>query len=354
MSDANLSRRTKVKTVFGGTDITEDIMPYFLSLTCTDNEEGEADDLQIQIQDRDGLWMENWLAEAVEAASAATLKIHAEIIRRNWHGEGKDDVFPCGEFELDSVDASGPPSVVTIKATALPFSSQIRQTRKSRAWESYRLSGIAREMAAANGMQCLYEAAADPFYKRLEQLKTSDIQFLSKLCKDAGISLKATDGLLVLFDQTIYEKREPALTLCRGGGAYSKYKLASGAADTQYASCRVRYVDPASGARIEGIAKTDDYNEDAKNNQQLEVFAKVSSVGEAKALAEKRLRLHNKFARTAAFTLPGNPALAAGVTVLLDKFGGWDGKYIVSQAKHTVKPSGYTTDIQLRRCLEGY
>ena len=116
----------------------------------------------------------------------------------------------------------------------------------------------------------------------------------------------------------------------------------------------MRYVDPASGARIEGIAKTDDYNEDAKNNQQLEVFAKVSSVGEAKALAEKRLRLHNKFARTAAFTLPGNPALAAGVTVLLDKFGGWDGKYIVSQAKHTVKPSGYTTDIQLRRCLEGY
>ena len=194
MSDTNSARRTEAKVSFSGVDITDDIRPYFLSLTCTDNEEGEADDLQVQIQDRDGLWMENWLAEAVEAASAAALKINAEIIRRNWHSDGKDDIFPCGEFELDSVDASGPPAVVTIKATALPFSSQIRQTRKSRAWESYRLSGIARETAGANGMQCLYEAAADPFYKRLEQLKTSDIQFLSKLCKDAGISLKATDG----------------------------------------------------------------------------------------------------------------------------------------------------------------
>ena len=116
----------------------------------------------------------------------------------------------------------------------------------------------------------------------------------------------------------------------------------------------MRYADPASGTCIEGIAKTDDYNADAKNNQQLEVFAKVSSVGEAKALAEKRLRLHNKFNRTAAFTLPGNPALAAGVTVLMEKFGGWDGKYIVSQARHTVRSSGYTTDLQLRRCLEGY
>lgn len=354
MSDLNLARRTEAKVSFAGVDITNDIRPYFLSLAYTDNEEGEADDLQIQLQDRDGLWLEDWLTEAVEAASAATLKIDAEIIRRNWHGDGKDDIFPCGVCELDSVDASGPPSVVTVKATALPFSSQIRQTRKSRAWESYRLSGIAREMAAANGLQCLYEAAADPFYKRVEQLKTSDIQLLSRLCKDAGISLKATDGLLVLFDQTVYERKAPVLTLRRGGGAYSRYKLTSGAAGTQYASCRVRYADPASGTCIEGIAKTDDYNADAKNNQQLEVFAKVSSVVEAKALAEKRLRLHNKFNRTAAFTLPGNPALAAGVTVLLEKFGGWDGKYIVSQARHTVRSSGYTTDLQLRRCLEGY
>ena len=44
----------------------------------------------------------------------------------------------------------------------------------------------------------------------------------------------------------------------------------------------------------------------------------------------------------------------ASVTVTLEGWGAWDGKYIVSQAKHTVSGTGYTTQIQLRKVLEGY
>ena len=83
---------------------------------------------------------------------------------------------------------------------------------------------------------------------------------------------------------------------------------------TQYSSCRVSYVDP-TGKCIEGIAKVEDYKADAKNNQQLEITAKVSDKAEAKALAEKLLRKHNRYAKTASFTLPGNPDLVAGVAV---------------------------------------
>ena len=57
----------------------------------------------------------------------------------------------------------------------------------------------------------------------------------------------------------------------------------------------------------------------------------------------------------ACLTLPGNPVLVAGVTVALEGWGGWSGKYIVSQARHTVGGGGgYTTQVQLRRCLTGY
>jgi len=355
MSDQTLARRTEVSVSFGGVDITGDIRPYLLSLTYTDNEEGEADDLQLTLQDRDGLWLESWLKEAVEAASAARLKISASILRRNWRGDGKDDSLPCGSFELDSVEAAGPPSTVTIRATALPYGVQLRQTKRTRAWESCRLSGIAGEMAGACGLSCMYEAAEDPFYKRVEQLRTSDAGLLARLCGDAGISFKATDGMLVLFDQAAYEKKPPVMTIRKAGGlgAYTKYRLSSGAADTQYASCRVSCTDPATGKCIEGIARVEDYNAGAKNNQQLEIAAKVSSAGEAKALAEKRLRLHNKFARTAVFTLPGDPALVAGVTAELADWGGWSGKYMISQAIHKVGGS-YTTRITLRRCLDGY
>ena len=269
-------------------------------------------------------------------------------------GGGRDKVLDCGQFELDSVDASGPPNTITIKATALPYSAQIRQTEKSKAWEAYTLSGIANEMAAANGMTCMFLANSDPSYGRVEQYKQSDIAFLSKLCHEAGISLKATNNLIVLFDQEDYEKKSPVLTIVRGSGSYTKHKLNAGTAGTQYASCRVSYTDPGTGKCIEATVKVEDYNDKAKNNQQLEITAKVASVAEAKTKAEKYLRLHNKYAKTATFTLPGNPDIVAGVTAKLTGWGAWDGKYIVEQAAHSVGSSGYTTQVKLRKTLEGY
>lgn len=353
MSNKNNARRTAVEVAFDGADITKSIRPYLKSMTYVDNEEDETDELQIQVHDRDSIWLEKWLTDAIEAASAAKLKMDAVIVRENWTGGGSDAVLPCGEFELDSVVASGPPAVINIKGTSLPFSAQVRQTKKSKAWENYTLSGIAKEIAGANGMVCMYESAADPFYTRVEQIKTSDIQFLETLCHNAGISLKATNRILVLFDQAAYESKAAVFTIRRGSGVCTKYKLNVGTADTQYSSCRVSYVD-STGKCIEGIAKVEDYKADAKNNQQLEITAKVADKAEAKALAEKFLRKHNRYAKTATFTMPGNPDLVAGVTVMLEGWGGWDGKYIITQAKHTVDGSGYTVQIKLRRVLEGY
>lgn len=355
MSNSSRARRTAAKVAFGGVDITESIKPYLLSITYTDNEEDEADDLQIKLQDRDGIWMEDWLANAVDAAADATgLQIQAVFLRENWHTDGGDKLLDCGAFELDSIKASGPPSTITIKGTSLPYSGQVRQTLRTKAWESYSLSGIAQEIASKGGMVCMYQSGEDPYYERAEQFQESDIAFLSGLCHDAGISLKATNNILVLFDQEEYEQKEPAFSIVKGDGSYTKYDFSIGTADVKYSSCRVRYVDPATGVVTEGIAYADDYKEDSKNNQQLEVTAKVASVGEAQALAAKRLRLHNKYSRTASFTFPGDPDKVAGVTVTLTGWGSWDGKYMVMQSKHSLGSSGYITQVSLRRVVEGY
>ena len=439
MSNKEQARRTTAAIVFGGTDISRSILPYLLSLTYTDNEEDEADDLQIKLQDRESIWLEKWLNDAIDAAastvdvSAASdaadgtytvtansglnvrsgpgtgysilgtlaygttvtvsaidsgwatitysgqtayvsasyikqggqaseaeststtgLKISAVYVRENWNGDGNDKLLDCGQFELDTVKAAGPPSTITIKATSLPFNSQIRQTKKTKAWEAYNLSGIAREMAGANGMACLYESASDPYYERVEQFKTSDIKFLSQLCHDAGISLKVTNNIIVLFDQVEYEQKNPTFVVRRGDGSYTKYDLSVGKADSEYTSCRVRYANPNTGSVIEGIAYVEDYKEDSDDNQQLEVTAAVSSIAEAQALADKRLRLHNKYSKTVTFTFPGDPDKIAGVTVELTGWGAFDGKYIIKQSKHTLSNSGYTTQVAMRRVLEGY
>ena len=366
MIGPNDARRAAVEVTFDGADITSSIRPYLLSLTYTDSEEDQSDSLQIQLQDRDGLWLESWLNKAVEASAASKLTMSAAITPENWGSGGGS--LPTGSFELDSVDAGGPPATVTIKGSSLAYGSSIRQTKKTKAWEGYSLSGIANEIAGNAGLTCMYEAARNPTYKRKEQTKKSDITFLSELCHDEGISLKCTDGQLVLFDQSTYEALPPVATIRKDGGrilpaapqahgaygkdpkclAYETYDLSTGAAETQYGSCRVSYADTATGKCIEGIATAD--GDDGKSEQRLEITAKVSSTGEAKMLAEKHLRLHNKFNRSASFTLPGNTALVAGVTVMLEGFGGWDGKYMVKQAAHTVG-GGYTTKIDLRKVL---
>ena len=350
MTEQNLARRTDVEIAVDGVNVTRKLRPYFLSLQYTDCEDGEADDLQLALQDREGLWTGGWLDSMIQAAASAKgLKLKAALVQRDWTGWG-DRWLTCGTFDLDSVEVSGPPALVLLKATALPFSGQIRQTQKSRAWENCSLSAIAREMARAAGLGCLYDAKTDPKYDRQEQRRQSDIAFLSRLCRDAGLSLKATDGKLVVFDQSVYEKKPPVRTIRRGRD-YIRCQLATGTAGTQYASCRVRYTDPSTGRSIEGVARSEDYDGEAKNNQQLEVSAKVSSQGQAEALAASRLRLHNTFSRTGSFVFPGDPVLLAGSTVELEGWGAFDGKYMIAQAVHTVDGDGYTTKIELRRCL---
>jgi phage protein D len=268
------------------------------------------------------------------------------ITPTGWKGQAGS--LKSGTFELDSVTAQGPPATVTIKGTGLAFSSAISQTKKSKAWEKYCLSGIAREVAAAGGTSCMYEAAGDPYYARVEQDRQSDIAFLQQLCQDAGLSLKCTDGKLVLFDQAAYEAKAAILTIKKGSG-YLDYKLKSGTADTKYDACHVSYRDPATGTLIEGTAYADDYDTDSADNQQLEITAKVTDAGEAQALAAMRLKLHNKFQKTVVFQFPGNIRLLAGQTVYLEGWGGWSGKYMISQARHAISADGYTTRITGRK-----
>lgn len=340
--NTGLARRASVRVAFDGTDITADIRPYFLSMTMTDNEEDLTDDLALTLQDRDGVWLQSWLASAVSAA-AADRKISASILYLD--GDGMETELPCGEFELDAAEASGPPMVCTLRATSLPYAEPIRQTVQSREWESYDLFGIAMEIASKAGMLVLPPASGrNPQYARAEQFEESDIVFLDRLCKEAGISLKASGGILILGDMESYDAQAPVRVIHHGDGSYVKYRLSTGERDRQYSSCVVRYIDLATGSEYVGSAS----NPDAKNGQVLNRVAVVGSSGEAEEKAKHFLKQKNKFEMTAQFTFPGDPSLCATQAVELAGFGAWDGKYIIKKAVHSVGSGGYTTQITLR------
>ena len=172
------ARRAEIKLFLDGADVTADINRDLLSMTYTDNEEDKADDLQLSLADREWIWLGNWLNNATAGKSA---EVSAVIIQKNWESAG-DRVLDCGTFEVDTVEGSGPPAKVNIKAGSIPYKTAARTQKKTKAWEKIKLSAIANEIAGKNGLACMFESSTDPFYDRKEQMQESDITFLQRLC----------------------------------------------------------------------------------------------------------------------------------------------------------------------------
>lgn len=439
MSDKTLARRTAVKLYFKGTDISKDLSKYLLSLSFTDKEEDETDDISISLDDREGKWIEDWLntnrtagtkteskkgeikvgnivqfkggpvyisstaaeptvtrgaskckctvansnahpyhlisqdgkkvygwvnASDVEGGTVTTKKttkesekrafkgteIHAMVIQKNPYSDGKDKVLDCGVFEIDSVSYTGPPQKLSIKATSIPYKAELRQTKHNKVWENTTLKNMAEKIGKRSNFKVMYLSNSNPVYKRKEQINMTDIAFLKKMCKNAGISLKVTSKTIVLFDAADYEKKKEVKKIKAGKGNILSYSFSTKTADTAYSSCHVIYTDPDTKKTIEATYKPENAN---KDGQTLEIKQKVSSVAEAMELARKSLRAKNKGETTAEFTLVGDVDYVAGITVRVYGYGEFNGKYIVEQATHNIT-GGYKVQIKLRSCLEGY
>ena len=332
---------------FNGADITNDIRPYLLSAVYTDCEDDAADDLQLTLQDREEVWASKWLGEALSKTLSGGLKIKASIRRLDSSPGAAPLVLPCGTFELAEFDFSGPPSAIILSATAFGFSSGARDTHRSRNWENVKLSAIAGEIAGRAGLALRFDAPSDPFYANKQQKKKNDAAFLSGLCKDAGLSMKATGTELIIFDQSVYEAKPPVMTV-KLGTDILKFACRAGAAGTGYDKCRVRWTRPDNGAMIEGNAVDPSFDGAGGGGRTLNITAAVQTAAEANELAAKKLKAYNRFARAASVTLPGNVLLAAGQTVTLDGFGAFCGKYFIYRAKHSLGGKGYQTELELR------
>jgi len=336
-----MARRTELSVSVNGVDIGSVAGGYIKSLTYTDNEEDKTDDLQVTMDDKDREWL-SWVGSAQGESISATI-VHIDP-------EGGSGVLNCGRFELDAPGYSGPPASVTLKGTSLPHTSSIREEIRTNAWEKINLSAIFNEIAGSHGLTPMFESSFDPFYTRREQIQTSDIVFLQRLCNDAGISLKATDNILVAFQQKDYEARGAVRRVVFGTSDVLKYNFKIKTHDCDYARCRVAYTDPQTGETIQATFTAPG----GSGNQTLALNEKVSNAGEANAVAAARLRDKNKEKQKAEFTLMGDVRLVAGVTFDVAGWEAFDGKYIIEMARHSASGGGYTVQIRARLVLEGY
>lgn len=353
----NAARKSSVYLEIEGTDISKTINEDLISLRYIDSEEDEADDLQITLHDRDGRWMNQWLDDAViaqlntDVQATKGLAIRASILCTDWTKPGETLRLDCGKFELDSIEANGLPSTIRIKASSLSDKNGVRTELRSKSWEYYTLAGVGKEIATRAGLGFIFDSGYDPGFTQKEQNEQTDIAFLKRLCNDAGCSLKISHGNIIIFDQSKYENHIAVATITKGDGSYSRYDLRTATSDTKYTNCIVRYLNPANGVLIQGEARAETYKEDGENRALVISTQRVASVKEAEILADKLLRMKNKFEKAGRFTSIGNPTIVASEVLQLAGWGAFNGRYVIKRTMHSVSSSGYTTDIELRNVL---
>ncbi|MDP5277139.1 phage late control D family protein [Chengkuizengella axinellae] len=334
-------RQTKINIIYEGKNITQDIQENMLSFNFIDNGTGLADDLQLQLQDREGLWVSSWMPQKGD-------RIKAEIVVLNRKYEGTEEKLNCGTFEVDTVNVSGKPDIVIIKATSIPANSSIRRELKTKAWENVNLTQIGRDIAGTAGLKQVLELDFDPLYDRVNQNQQSDLSFLQQTSQKYGITTKVTDQKLVLFDEYRLEQTNPIKTLTRGDQYILSYSFDSTLIDASYSACEVSYYD----TRVRKTYLATYKPPNAPNGPVLKLNERVSSNNEAYRLAQKSLREKNKQAVKGKISLMGDVNLQQGLTINVNGMGDFNGKYLIETAKHVVK-DGYSTSITIRKVL-GY
>lgn len=193
------SREAYPEIFYNNKNITHDISEFLINFTFTDNATGKADDLSIQLEDREGLWRNSFFPEK-------GAKIEASIIKINNNQTKK---LNCGKFEIDEIDFSGPPGVVNIKCVSSLISSPIVQTLKNKSWEGIPLRIIAMDIAKNNNFELFWDSEDEPTFERKDQINLSDLNFLNNLCQDAGLGLKIHDEKIIIYDLEKYENKNP-------------------------------------------------------------------------------------------------------------------------------------------------
>lgn len=170
------------RVMLGGEDISPRLRPRLVSLRLVEKRGGEADQLDIVLDDSDGR-----LAMPPEGAVLA--------LQLGWKA-GSDvpiGLVDKGRFIVDELEHSGPPDTLTIRARSADFTSAIA-TRREQSWHDTTLGDVVRQIAARHGLTARCAAAlASIAIKALSQSRESDIAFLRRLGRehDAVATIKA-------------------------------------------------------------------------------------------------------------------------------------------------------------------
>ncbi|EPP1658178.1 phage late control D family protein [Enterobacter hormaechei] len=218
-------------------DITGNISDRLINLTLTDNRGFEADQLDIELDDSDGL---------VELPlRGAVLSLYL-----GWKGFA---LVGKGSFTVDEVEHRGAPDTVTIRARSADFRGTLN-SRREESWHDTTIASIIEAIAARNKLTAsVLPELAKIKIPHIDQSQESDAKFLTRLAELNGgeVSVKAGKLLFIKAGRgvTASGKAIPQVTISREDGDRHQFSIADRGAYTGVTAKWLHTKDPKPQAQ---------------------------------------------------------------------------------------------------------
>ena len=327
-------------------DISEDISQYLTAIEYTDNMSDKADDLSLTLEDRGSLWLKSWLPEDEGNI------VDVEIITI----DEEEREYKLGKFEIDEIEVKAEPQIVRLKAVSIVGNSSLRSETKNQTWEKVTIKKIAEDIAVRNKLTLFYDAEDNEEIDHIEQADEADLEFLMRLCKSHGLSMKVTPEQLIIFDEEAYEKEEAKIEVVKPKEKSSGKKLAiTQISDWTFRQKTRDTFDSAEVSSAKGKDKTiiSSKYKVGEGKKILHISEQVENEREANRLARKKLREKNKDKTKGNFSTTLNLNINAAMTIDAVGFGKFDGKYIIETVRHRIGRENKTS-VEMRKCLSEY
>ncbi|EBI9417660.1 phage late control D family protein [Salmonella enterica] len=203
-----------------GKDVTTVMDARLMSLTLTDNRGFEADQLDLELDDADGLIALPRRGAVIQLALG-------------WKGQ---PLFPKGAFTVDEIEHSGAPDRLTIRARSADFRETLN-TRREKSWHQTTVGEVVKEIAARHNLKvALGQDLTNKALDHMDQTNESDASFLMKLARQYGAIASVKDGNLLFIRQgqgrAASGKPLPVITITRKAGDGHRFTLADRGAYT--------------------------------------------------------------------------------------------------------------------------
>jgi phage protein D len=331
-------RQPKFKILYNQKDITKDVTPYLCSIEYKDATEGKSDEIDIDFSNASGKWSDEWYPTFGDQLTVTM---------------GYDDIqFPCGTFDLDEFELTGPPDRLKFKGLAAGITQAIR-TKQSDSHENKTLRQIAQKICDRNGFALAGNISIGQI-RRVTQNRETDLEFLYRISCEYGYVFSIRDKVMTFTDVYQLEAREPVVELDYSD--LSSWSIRDTSVET-YKKANVSYHDPKSKkvfeTEFEKIVheNKDGYKwDDIIKKDTIAIKAIFDSIAQGQQKAIAALHSTNSKQTIGKVKIPGNPLMVSGNNFTLTGMGKLSGVYHIYKSRHSLSvESGYTTEIDIKR-----